>query len=611
MKQLEVKNLTFEYAIGRRQVLHGISFDLEAGDFLTVCGSTGSGKTTLLRCLKRELMPAGVLGGDITINGVSICHETAPEGVSVSPDAAPEGVSVSPNAVPEGESTRPGAVPVGESICPDASPETASLQAGRAHPSVGFVMQNPEHQIVTDKVWHELAFGLENLGIAQDLIRRKVAEMAAYFGIESWFERSTDELSGGQKQLLSLAAVCLMDPEILILDEPTAQLDPVAAADFLGIVERLNREMGITVIVAEHRLEQVLPMSTKLLVLEDGRNLGFGNLREVIGNLSASPDFLLSMPAPVRLYHEFPLGAECPLTVPECSAWLKDHFCFDASAAGHDSNSADSNSGSCTNSTHCPQHDAPPVLEISDLWFRYERNGPDILRGTAFSVYEGEIHSILGGNGSGKTTALGCIAGILKPYAGHIRVFGKKLAEYRHGSLYRSRLSMLPQDVQTLFQHSTVRKELADCAHVLPDIPVDLTPLMDMHPYDLSGGQQQLVALAKVLASQPRLLLLDEPTKGLDPLSRRRIAEMLRALRERGITIIIVTHDVEFAAGISDRCSLFFRGEVVSQAPVREFFSDNKFYTTQISRMTRGILANCVTYDDALGALRRCRRQSK
>ena len=560
MNQLEVRNLSFEYAIGGRQVLRDIGFDLTAGDFLTVCGSTGSGKTTLLRCLKRELIPAGKLTGSVLIDGIPVSEMNPAESAA----------------------------------------------------AVGFVMQDPEQQIVTDKVWHELAFGLENLGTAPDLIRRKVAEMAAYFGIESWFEKPTDELSGGQKQLLSLAAVCLTDPKILILDEPTAQLDPVAAADFLGIVSRLNREMGITVIAAEHRLEQVLPYSSKLLVIEDGRTAAFGGVQEVIGTILEKSDLMRTMPAGVRLFHEFDRGistvsapdtsdvtgsaaassaVRIPLTVPECAAWLRKNLTPGRSES--------------ENAAPAPGNAASPAIEVSDLWFRYERKGPDILRGTAFSVMEGEIFSILGGNGSGKTTALGCIAGLYRAYAGRINIFGHKLADYRNNSLYHDCLSMMPQDVQTLFLHGTVRQELADARDMLDRIPYDFSPLLDMHPYDLSGGQQQLVALAKVLASRPRLLLLDEPTKGLDPLMRGRVADVLRALRTDGMTIVIVTHDVEFAAEISDRCAMFFRGEVVSEAVPRRFFAENKFYTTQVSRITRGLLDGCVTYEDAVDILRR------
>ncbi|MBQ1223162.1 MAG: ABC transporter ATP-binding protein, partial [Oscillospiraceae bacterium] len=205
MEALAVRDLTFSYAGNKENTVSNICFSLEKGDFLALCGATGSGKSTLLRLLKKELRPNGRLFGEVIVSGDSL------ENMDVRTSAA----------------------------------------------KVGFVFQRPEQQIVTDKVWHELAFGLENLGVETGTIRRRVSEMAAYFGIESWFEKSVSELSGGQKQLLNLASVMVMQPEILVLDEPTAQLDPIAASDFIATLSKLNRELGLTVVIAEHRLEEV------------------------------------------------------------------------------------------------------------------------------------------------------------------------------------------------------------------------------------------------------------------------------------------------------------------------------------------------------------------
>lgn len=536
MEILNVSNLSFKYQLGTAPAIHDVSFSVNAGDFTVICGSTGSGKSTLLRMLKRELTPIGDMTGQVTLDGVPI----------------------------------------------------DMLDDRTAASSVGFVMQRPEQQLVTDKVWHELAFGLENLGTPQNVIRRRVSEMAAYFGIEGWFEKRTDELSGGQKQLLNLASVMVMQPRILILDEPTAQLDPIAASDFLETVGKLNRDMGLTVLLVEHRLEEAVPRCDRLLVMSKGTLLLYDEPRTVCARLREHPALLEAMPAAVRLHNECPAG-ECPLTVREGRRWIGEHY-----------------SGNYrTLPERTAEEHGVAALEMHDVWLRYQKDMPDILRGTELKVYEGEIFCLLGGNGSGKSTALGACSGILKPYSGNIKVFGKKLKEYKNQSLYRECLSLLPQDVHTVFLCSSVREELRDAGAVMEALPYDLTPMLDKHPYDLSGGEQQLVALAKVLGTRPRLLLLDEPTKGLDAHACGRFIGVLKKLKSSGMTILVVTHDVEFAASCADRCALFFRGEVTSVDAPRAFFAENNFYTTAINRMTRGIWDGAVTLSDAAELCRR------
>ncbi|NMP37519.1 MAG: ATP-binding cassette domain-containing protein [Clostridiales bacterium] len=525
MEILAVENLSFSYPLCNEKALDGVSFSVEKGDFVAVCGATGSGKSTLLRLLKKETAPAGELTGEVRYNG---------------------------------------------GCC--------SGGAG----SIGFVMQRPEQQIVTDKVWHELAFGLENLNIPSGEIRRRVSEMACYFGIEEWFDKSVNELSGGQKQLLNLAGVMVMQPDVLLLDEPTAQLDPIAAQEFISTVSRLNRELSLTVIIVEHRLEDVLACANKLLVLENGGISDYADVRTVAQNLRSKPELLKGMPAAVRLYSRFDKTCVCPITVREGRDFIERGF---------------------KNSVRCVQgkpyvHSAAPALEFSDVFFRYSRGEPDVLRGLSFTVYEGEIFCILGGNGSGKSTALETAARLNKIYSGSVKVFGKKLGEYKNQSLYKGCLSMLPQDVQTVFLKNTVAEELADAGAVADSLPYDLSALYERHPYDLSGGQQQLVALAKVLASKPRLILLDEPTKGLDAHARGAIAEILKQIKASGMTVVIVTHDAEFAAECADRCAMFFRGEITSCDVPGGFFPSNSFYTTAASRITRGYYDGAITVDD-------------
>ena len=375
-----------------------------------------------------------------------------------------------------------------------------------------------------------------------------------------------------------------MQPEVLILDEPTAQLDPIAAEDFLETVSRLNREMGITVILVEHRLEDVIPRCDKLLVMDEGRLAHYDAPSAVCDALRHMPAMLSAMPAAVRLYNAVPPVGDCPLTVREGRRWLEENFVNTVRSIER------------RDYTHAPDC----ALEISDLWFRYERETPDVLRGAELKIYEGEIYCLLGGNGSGKSTLLSAAANLVKPYAGGVKVFGKKLKEYKNQSLYKECLTFLPQDVQTVFLRSSVREELQDAGAAADSLPYDLTPLLDKHPYDISGGQQQLVALAKVLATKPRLLLLDEPTKGLDAYARSGIQKVLKKLKEQGMTILVVTHDVEFAANVADRCALFFRGEVVSEDTPPAFFAENNYYTTAINRMTREFFDGAVTLSDAV-----------
>ena len=534
MAYLAVRNLTFTYPNCDRPAVEGVTFQVERGKFLAVCGPTGCGKSTLLRLLKRELAPLGDLSGEMIVD----------------------------------------------------SADQSALKDRDAACRIGYVMQRPEQQIVTDKVWHELAFGLENMGLPQPVIARRVAEMAAYFGIEGWFDKAVDTLSGGQKQLLNLAAVMVMQPEILILDEPTAQLDPIAAADFIATVRKVNRELGLTVIITEHRLEDVIPVCDRLLVLQNGRVLDCDVPRAVVSRIADNPDLLAFMPAAARLFHAVNGKGDCPLDVREGRAFIEAQE-IKAALPEETERVAEA-----------------PALEFCDVYFRYGRNLPDVLNGMRFTVGTGEICCIMGGNGSGKSTTLSVAAALNKAYAGEVRVFGKKLREYKNQSLYRGCLTLLPQDVQSAFLCNTVREELAECGATADLLPIDFTPLRDKHPYDLSGGEQQLVALAKVLATRPRLLLLDEPTKGVDAAAKVRLINVLKALKMQGMTLVIVTHDVEFAAECADRCCFVFRGQIISDGTPRSCFSQNSFYTTAVSRMARGLIDGAVTVDDAVSVLR-------
>jgi len=531
MALFKIENLTFYYPDCARPAVNDVSFEIERGDFCVIAGATGSGKSTLLRLLKREISPLGKKSCTIYFDGV----------------------------------------------------DADELDAKTSATKIGFVMQNPEHQIVTDKVWHELAFALENLGVPNDIIARRVAEMACYFGIESWFDKRVCELSGGQKQLLTLASVMVCDPDILILDEPCAQLDPIAAADFIATLKKLSNEFSIAILIVEHRLEDLIPICDRLLVLENGNLLANGEPKSIIKQLRHNADIVSSMPCAARLFLSLNQNGDCPLSIKEGRRFIENTF--------------DNTQKKLARPEYI--HSKNPALEFVGAYFRYEKGSPDILSGLDLKIYENEIFCILGGNGSGKTTSLSVAAGLLDLYAGSLRIFGKKLSEYKNGSLYKNCLSLLPQDVQTVFSKNTVKEELDEVNVDFSDLPFDISHLADTHPYDLSGGEMQLVALAKILAAKPRLLLMDEPTKGLDPDKKTTVIDILKKLSQNGTTVVIVTHDVEFCALCADRAALFFNGKIVSIGTPSEFFSENKFYTTAICKMTKGYYQNAVTLDDA------------
>lgn len=510
---------------------------MEAGEFVTLIGATGSGKSTLMRLLKRELAPLGEKNGAIFFSGT----------------------------------------------------EQDGLDAKTAACKIGYVMQRPEQQIVTDKVWHELAFALENMALPQNVIRRRVAEMASYFGISDWFERDVNALSGGQKQLLNLASVMVAQPDVLLLDEPTSQLDPIAANDFLNTVRKLNLDMGVTVLLIEHRLEEALPMSDRVLLLENGSILLDAAPEAACEHLRNHPMLLDAMPGAVRLFHAVDGTGSCPITVREGRRFLRrsfsnHHKLIEVKTENRPNKSA---------------------LECKNLYFRYGREYPDVLRGLNMDVRCGEIYCVLGSNGSGKSTFLKLAAGLARAYSGDMRIFGQKIKNYKGQELYRNCVAMLPQDAQTVFLKSTVREELKEVHADLSRLPYSLEHLMERHPYDLSGGEQQLVALAKVLSANPRLLLLDEPTKGVDAHAQKAVLEILFKLKQQGIAVIVVTHDVEFAAKCADRCALFFRGEIVSEDIPSRFFDENSYYTTSANRICRGWYDGIATVEDAAALCRR------
>lgn len=543
MEIFKVEDLSFRYPNADEYALNNISFTLSSGEFAVLCGASGCGKTTLLRHLKTVLSPCGEKSGRVLFCGKPL--------------------------------------------------ESADQRAQSE--GIGFVAQSPENQTVTDKVWHELAFGLENLGLENETIRRRTAEMTSFFGIHNWYDKSVSELSGGQKQILALASVMAMQPSVLILDEPTSRLDPIAASDFLNAVGRINKELGVSVIMTEHRLDEALPLADRVLVMESGKIVSDTTPQMTGAALKRQNSrTLLSMPVPMRIWlctqND---GEKCPVTVAEGREWLEGF------SHRHKLKELDQ--------TLEKQFDGEPVLQAENLWLRYSKQQPDVLKGASLKAYKGEFLAVLGGNGTGKTTLLSAISGLLPCYRGKISVFGESLEKIKEP--YYGMLGVLPQEPLSLFVKKTVREELLEMTDGEDDELLcrmvrlcGLEKLLDRHPYDLSGGERQRAALAKVLLTRPKILLLDEPTKGMDADFKQSFAEIIRALCEGGAAVIMVSHDIEFCAEYCDRCTMFFNGETVSEAAPVRFFNENSFYTTSASRMSRGIISSAITADDVIKA---------
>ena len=518
MESIKIKNFSFSYPLKNEKALKNINLSVNPGEYVVICGKSGCGKTTLLKHLKPVLAPHGERKGEILFGSKDIF------------------------TVPLREQTE----------------------------RIGYVMQDPDNQTVTDKVFHEIAFGLENLGLDSSSIRLRAAEMAEYFGISSLFEKDTAKLSGGQKQLLNLASVMAMHPDILILDEPVSQLDPVAASDFLGTVNKINKELGVTVIITEHRLEEIFPAADKIIVMDKGEIKYSGTPSDAGSRLSGELSFMFrAFPSPMRIYsitgdNTLP----CPVTVRDGRQWLSSLI----------------NNPTETEIIREKQKKNEKAIELRDIYFRYEKKEENILKGVSAVFEEGKITAVLGGNGAGKSTLLNIIGGIYKPLFGKVK---KK----------NIKISLLPQQVQSLFTEKTVKEDLLRIGKDYKEAAeiTEITRILDCHPYDISGGERQRAALCKVLMTDPDVLLLDEPTKGMDAEFKEAFASVLKKLAQQGKTVITVSHDIEFCACHCHVCMMLFDGKIVSSKEAKEFFAGNMFYTTAAHRMSRNIFKNAVT----------------
>lgn len=574
MACFSIESLSFTYPNAVAPALSDVSFDVERGSFVVLCGKSGCGKTTLLRHFKSILTPHGTTRGYVSFEGVELTKVSQRE------------------------------------------------QATR----IGVVFQDPDAQIVTDKVWHELAFGLENIGVDPHTMRLRVAEMSSYFGIEDLFHRDIHTLSGGQKQLLNLASVMALQPDVLVLDEPTSMLDPMAASEFLATVRRVNLELGTTVIVGEHRLEELAACADHLVVMDEGCVVAQGDPREVsVKLLEDEHDMSLALPTPARVFRQvegLTSGSKCPLTVREGRTWFTRYLCegkrADAAAAekvgaATDEAAAKVGVAPIAEVSKVEESDSEEggfALEAKSLWFRYDRDLPDVLKGVNLTARRGRTLAVIGGNAAGKSTLLKVLAGVVKPYRGSLSVEGARLAGWGKKGIATG-VSLLPQDPLSLFAQSTVRADLVEMLsgtvateeskQSLVESMAErfrIAHLLQSHPYDLSGGERQRAALAKILLAEPKVVLLDEPTKGLDAWFKREFAGVLENLKRGGVAVVMVSHDVEFCARYADELALLFDGSIASEGCPRKLFDRNGFYTTAASRMSRHVTGGLVLDDD-------------
>ena len=578
MAYLEIEKLNFRYPGAEENALTDIDLSIEEGSFVVLCGASGSGKTTLLRNLKQEITPIGKREGRILYQGEDL----------------------------------------------------ELMNPLKSTSEIGMVFQDPENQIVLDTVIQELAFSLENQGLDSEIIKKRIAEIVTFFALEEYLNKSIHELSGGQKQIVNLCSVLMLRPKVLLLDEPTSQLDPIGAKKFLKMIYDLNQELSLTVILSEHRLEDIFPLADKIIYLHEGKITQEASPKEFCKALMENKreeawEFL---PALGRMYQSVcrlknkssleslltrkdakdMQGAtiqaeEIPLTVREAKQFLKENE--QVINISKTKSELESELTADQEKPYLLTRDvANSLIRCKNVYFKYNSKSPLILRNLSLTIERGEFLAILGANGSGKSTLLKTIAGLLLAQKGQVYLHNTSLKKMSNNYIYR-KIGYVAQNTLLHFTGDTVNEVLkASSADIsfrdqLMDL-FDLRNLLKRHPYDLSGGQQQKLAIASVLLTNPDILLLDEPTKGLDPVTKVKLIKILKQLQKNGLTILMSTHDLEFAAKYATRCALLFAGEISFSGSPREFFSSNYYYTTAINRALRDYVPQALTERDVI-----------
>ena len=550
MALIEFNNYTFTYSGSDTPALKAIKLEIEEGAFVLICGHTGCGKTTLVKQLIPAIAPYGNATGTIFYDGKNI----------------------------NGYSDRDIAL------------------------SFGYVGQNPTDQTVTDKVWHELAFGMENRGMPQDIMERRIAEICEFFGLQGSLHRAVDTLSGGELQMLHLAAVMVMEPRVLILDEPTAQLDPLAARNLFDMVKRVNAELGTTIIVVEHHLEEAYGMADTAVAMDRACINTSGTPKEVAREMG----FNEGLPSALRIAKAVDGDDNnLPLTVAEGQRWL--YRKWKEIGDGFLSAKHVKGTGAVTHS-----YSDTPIIKMTDVAFTYDKINA-VLSDCSLEIRRGEIFALMGGNGTGKSTLLKLLCADINHVYGRIEILGKKINNVKDAPLGYRQMVYMPQEAKALITEITVEEELQEALYGInissEEKKEKVSSMLDTiglddykryHPYDLSSGQQQRLALGKLLLLEPRIILMDEPTKGIDFEGKKQFAEIIKRLSGEGVTILMASHDIEFCARYTDRCGLMHDGRVVAAMDRREFFAGNSFFTTAANRIARRFIPEAILPEEVI-----------
>ena len=604
MALIEFNNFSFAYmnsdgTESQVKSLDNINLEIDYGDFVLLCGPSGCGKTTLLTNLKKELMPAGRRAGEIRFNGTEI----------------------------------------------------QNLDEISSACDIGYLFQNPDSQIVTDTVIQEIAFPLENIGLPTEEIRNRISEIVAFFGINDILHKNVNELSGGQKQLVNLCSLLVLRPQVLLLDEPMSQLDPIASYEFLSIVRRLNEEFSITVIMSEHKADSIFPFIDKAVFLKEGKIEFVDNAHNICSEVIDDEIFENYLPAVTKIYNSLSVRYQSliklntPLSIREgrrCLNTIHDDL-IKISNSDVDSNNLNHDNLHITNKKYHSQEKSGildkislrgnrnALINMNGIYFAYEKENL-ILKNVDFELEKGDFVSLIGGNGVGKSTFLQLLVGILKPIKGKVKYKkGIKLAYvHQNPMIHFSKDNVKEEFLESileskLLQNNSVgfNKETYDDllkmsneefieSDVLNGLEFDsiefkfkelieffdICDLIDKHPYDCSGGEQQKIVIVKALLQNADVLVLDEPTKGLDPISSKNLANILNSLRDNGITILMTSHDLDFVANNCKRCLMLFDKDIQIDDDPKVIFAENNFYTTFVNRMVKDYVPEIVTLDD-------------